>query len=121
MVERPLAVPGRGLKALDVLAVFNLLLYVLVALQDFVVFDLTKLKALIHAVLKLLFQSVHLILLSVHQVSLRCKDLLVAVDVELAAFLLFKNLGSLLHLVGLFVILLLSQTLLDLDQIQKLG
>lgn len=103
--------------ALQRLLVLNLLLRVLVRLQNLVVLLLTLLKKLVHLILQFLPQRVHLVLLLLHQLGLRCEDLLVAHLHMLPTLRLLKLIGSLLHLVGLLVVLLLGQVSLNLSLI----
>ena len=65
------------LKTLDVLLVLDLLLDVLIALEELVVLSLSKLKSLVEVCLKLLLQSIHLILLLLNQIGLGRNNLLV--------------------------------------------
>ncbi len=75
---------------------------------------LPQLEALVHPGLQLLFESVHLVILLLHEFCLRGEDLLVS-RLQIVRSLLFLQLvGPHLDLVGVLVILLLSQVGLNL-------
>lgn len=107
--------------SLQCLLIFQLLLRVLISLQKFVVLHLTQFQLLVHPALKLLAQRVHFILLFLHQFRFSCQNLLMSLIHVLLSLLLLDLIGFLLHLMGLLVIFLLGQVLLDLAQIEKLG
>ena len=64
------------LDSLNILLVFNFLLYVLVSLEQFVVLSLTQLQSLVQISLKLFLESIHFILLFLDQLSFSSDDLL---------------------------------------------
>lgn len=91
------------LDTLNVLLVLDLLLNILIALQQLVVFGLSKLEALVQVGLELLLESVHLVLLLLDELGLGSDDLLVSVLHVLLAFLLLELLASNLDLVSLLI------------------
>lgn len=96
-----------GLLALD------LLLNILISLQDLIVLHLAQLKTLVHARLQLLFKCIHLVLLFLHKLSLRSKDLLVARLHIVLAFRLLELVCTHLNLVRVLIVLLFRQVGLD--------
>lgn len=109
------------LDALEVLLVFELLLHVLVSLEEFVVLDLSLLEPLVHSGLDLLPERVHLVGLFLDQSGLGSHYLLVTLLHVALALLLFHLLGLDLDLVGLSVLLLSSELLLDLLEVKELS
>lgn len=100
---------------LEGLFAFDLLLDVLISLQNLVVFNLSQLKALVHAGLKLFLKRVHFVLLLLHQLGLSRKDLFLA-GFQVALTLLFlKFICTHLNLMGILIVLLLRQVGLNLS------
>ena len=86
-----------------------------------VVLDLSLLQSLVHASLDLLAQCVHLVRLLLNESGL-CGDYLLVSALDVSVALLVLHLLSLdLHLMGLSVLLLLGQLLLDLLQVEQLS
>jgi hypothetical protein len=107
--------------ALECLLVLDLLLRVLVGLQDQVVLLLARLQMLVHLILQLLTERVHFVLLFLHQIGLRSKNLFVTILHVLLSFFFFNFVRALLDLMSLLIVLLFGQVLLDLPHIQQLG
>ena len=100
--------------------VFDGSLGVFVALENLVVFDFSQFQAFVHAAFELLSEGVHLSLLLLHQLGFGCEDLLVAV-LKVLLLLDFLHLVSAeLNLVGILIVLLLREGLLDASQVEQL-
>ena len=106
------------LEPFDVLLVFNLLLDVLVALEDLVVFNFPLLQPLVHSELQSLFVGSHLVGLLLHQLRLGSQDLLVSCLFVESRFLFFKIMDSALDLMSFLIVLLFSKICLDSLQIK---
>lgn len=107
------------LDPLQVLLIFNLLLYILVSLQQLIVFTFSQLKSLVKVSLQLLLKGIHLILLSLDEFGLCCNDLLMSLLHVPLALLDLEILAYHLNLMSLCVLLLLCKTLLDFLLVQK--
>jgi len=105
---------------LEGLLVLDLFLRVFVSLQNLVVLLLAFLKELVHLIFELLSKSIHLVLLLLHEFSLCGENLLVSHLHMATALFFFDFVGTLLNLMGLLVIFLLSQVLLNLTHVEKL-
>lgn len=106
---------------LNSLLVLDFLLYVLIALEDLVVFLFSDLKSLVHFGLQFLFQSLHFFLLLHHHVRLRRIHLLLHFVGILGSLLLFNRVGVLLQAVRFGVVLLSGHVNLLLAHVQEFG
>jgi hypothetical protein len=109
------------LNTLNVLLVLDFLLHVLVALQKLVVLSLSQLEALVKVGFKLLFERVHLVLLSLDEFSLGSNDFLMSFLHVLLTLFSLKFLASDLNLMGLLILLLLGEVVLDLLLVKELS
>ena len=91
------------LDALNVLLVLDFLLHILVALEKLVVLSLSQLEALVKVGFKLLFERVHLVLLSLDEFSLGSDDFLMSFLHVLLALFSLKLLASDLNLMSLLI------------------
>jgi hypothetical protein len=91
------------LNSFDVLLVFDFLLHVLVSLEKFVVFGLSKLQSLVEVGLKLFLESIHLVLLFLDELGLVSDDLLLSLLHVLFSLQDFELLSLLLDLMGLSI------------------
>lgn len=78
-------------------------------------------KKLVHLILKLLSQSVHFILLFLHELGLSSQYFLMTHLHMIPSFSLLKLISTLLDLMSLLVILLLGQVLLNFALVEKLS
>ena len=107
------------LDPLKVLLIFNLLLHVLVSLEELIMLIFSQLQSLIQVALQLLLKSVHLILLLLDEFGFGGNDLLVSLLHVLFSLSDFQILAHHLNLMGLSVLLLLGETLLNSLLIQQ--
>lgn len=82
-------------------------------------FDFSQFQALVHASLQLLTEGVHLSLLFLHELGFSCQDLLVAVLEVLDLLSLLHLIGSELYLMGVLIVLLLREGLLDASEVEQ--
>ena len=100
--------------------IFNFFLNVLVSLQKFIVFVFSELQSLIEVSFELLLESIHLVLLPLDEFGLGGNNFLVSFLHVLLSFSDFELLTHHLDLMGLSILLLLSEAVLDFLLIQKL-
>ena len=79
------------------------------------------LEIFVHLIFKLSTQSIHLVLLLLHQLCLCCKDFLLSVLHMARLLLCLHSIRSLLDLVSLLIILLFCQIGLNLALVEQLG
>lgn len=103
------------------LLVFNGSLGVFITLENLVVFDFSQFQAFVHAAFELLTEGVHLCLLLLHQFGFGCENLLVAVLEVLLLLHVFHLVSAQLNLVGILIVLLLGEGLLDASEVKELG
>lgn len=106
------------LDSLQVLLVLNFLFNVLVPLKKFIVLVFSQLQPLIKVSLQFLLERIHFILLLLNKLGLGSNDLLVSLLHVLLPLFKLKLLTHHLDLMGLGILLLLSEALLDLLLIQ---
>ena len=104
---------------LDVLLILDLLLDILIPLKYLVVLNLPHFQPLRHLRLQLFLESLHLFRLLVHHVGLASVHFPAAVLLIKLAFFSFQLVTPSLNLVSFLVVLLLSQVLLLLADVQQ--
>jgi len=108
------------LVSFECLLVLNGPLGVFIALKNLVVFNFPQFQAFVHASFELLTEGIHLNLLLLHQLGFGSEDLLVAGLEVLALLDLLHLVSAELNLVGILIVLLLGEGLLDGSEVEEL-
>lgn len=83
--------------------------------------DFSEFQTFVHASFELLTEGIHFGLLLLHELCFRCQDLLVAVFEVLDLLSFLHLVGAELDLVGILIVLLLREGLLDASEVEELS